>query len=214
LRKDPRSAEQIVLFNQHDMAVAPEHSRADRVALPWLPLPAILGFALLGVGGSVFIAYSTFSYGEAQRPANPSETVRVYEARAVPFESPRHEHSQPLGAISRALTATETQVRRVEEVEPERRSEPFLVADSDAPLAGFNRFGNFAGANTYLAVSGATFGMSAQTSPSGFSAPDAETAMSAPVPEASTWMCGAALFVLVAARGMRAHLHRKQRRRG
>ncbi|MEY2502372.1 MAG: hypothetical protein QOI07_2706 [Verrucomicrobiota bacterium] len=196
------------------MAVAPKDSRAARLALPWLPLPAILGFALLGVGGSVFIAYSTFSYGEAQRAANPPETARVYEARAVPFDSPRLEHAQPLGAIARALTATKMQVRHAEDVEPERRSEPVLLADSDRPLPGFNRFGNFAGANTYLAVAGTTFGISAQTLPSGFTAPDAETAMAAPVPESSTWMCGAALFVLVAARGMRAHLHRKQRRRG
>ena len=194
------------------MAVAPKDSRAARLALPWLPLPAILGFALLGVSGSVFLAYSSFSYGEAQRPANPSETARVYEARAVPFESPRHQPAQRLGEISRALTATETQVRRVEDAESDRRSEPVLLADSGRPLPGFNRFGNFAGANTYLTITGTTFGISAQTSPSGFSAPDAETAMAAPVPEASTWMCGAALFVLVAARGMRAHLHRKQRR--
>src|SRR3954447_20495398 len=99
------------------MPVAPEDSRAARLALPWLPLPAILGFALLGVGGSVFIAYSTFSLGQAKRPANPSEAARVYEARAVPFESPRPEHAQPLGAIARALTATEIQVRRAEDVE-------------------------------------------------------------------------------------------------
>src|SRR3954469_5581224 len=156
------------------MPVAPEDSRAARLALPWLPLPAVLGFALLGVGGSVFITYSTFSLGEAQRPA-PSESARVYEARAVPFESPRPEHAQPLGAIARALTATEIQVRRAEDVESERRSEPILLADSNRPLRGFKRFGNFAGTNTYLMITGASFGMSAQTLPSGFSAPDAET---------------------------------------
>ena len=194
------------------MPVAPEDSRAARLALPWLPLSAILGFALLGVGGSVFIAYSTFSLGQAQRPANPSEAARVYEARAFPFESPRPEHAQALGAIARALTAAEIQVRRAEDVESEHRSEPLLLADSNRPLRGFKRFGNFAGTNTYLMITGASFGMSAQTMPSGFSAPDAETSMAAPVPESSTWMCGAALFVLVAARGMRAHLHRKQRR--
>lgn len=196
------------------MAVAPENSRTPRLALPWLPLPAILGFALLGVGGSVFIAYSTFSYGDAKRPTDPSEAPRVYEARAVPFESPRPDRAQPLGEISRALSVAETQVRRAEEVESQHRSEPVLLADSDRTLRGFNRFGNSAVANNYLTITGTTFGMSAQTLPGGFNAPDAETAMAAPVPEASTWMCGAGLFVLVAARGMRAHLHRKHRRRG
>jgi hypothetical protein len=213
LFEDPRSAEQIVLKKRHDMAVAPEHSRAaSRLALPWLPLPAILGFTLLGVGGSVFLAYSTFSYAEPQRAAEPSEPARVYEARAVPFESPRHQHAQPLGAVSRALSAAETQVRRAEEMESRRVSQPVLLADSGRPLQGFNRFGDSAAANNYFAITGTTFGMSAQTLPAGFTAPDAETAMAAPVPEASTWVCGAGLFVLVAARGMRAHLHRKQRR--
>jgi hypothetical protein len=195
------------------MAAAPEHSRAaSRLALPWLPLPAILGFGLLGVGGSVFIAYSTFSYAEPQRPAEPSEPARVYEARAVPFETPRHPHAQPLGAVSRALSAAETQVRRAEEVESRHLSEPVLLADSGRPLQGFNRFGDSAAANNYLTITGTSFGMSAQTLPTGFIAPDAATAMAAPVPEASTWLCGAGLLVLVAARGMRAHLHRKQRR--
>jgi hypothetical protein len=201
-----------VLKKQHVMAAAPESSRSARLALPWLPLPAILGFALLGVGGSVFLVYSTFSYSEPSRQASASEPAHVYEARAVPFESSRQGGAQSLGAISRALAAAETQVRRVEDVEPKQRSEPVLLADSDRPLPGFNQFGNFAGANTYLAVTGITFGISAQSAPAGLTAPDAETFMSAPVPEASTWMCGAALFVLVAARGMRAHLHRKQRR--
>jgi len=196
------------------MAVAPEHHRTAGLAIPWLPLPVMLGFALLGVGGSVLIAYSTFSYVEAERPPHPPVKARVYEARAVPFDSPREERAQR-ASISRALTAAQSEVRHAETAEPERSSQvsqPVLLADSDRQLKGFDHFRNFGGANSYLAIAGTSFGISAQSLPSGFAAPDAETAMAAPVPEASTWMCGAALFVLVAARGVRAHLHRKRRR--
>ena len=197
------------------MAVAPEHHRTAGLAIPWLPLPVMLGFALLGVGGSVLIAYSTFSYVEAEHPANPPVKTRVYEARAVPFDSPREERAQRAASISRALTAAQAEVRHAETAEPERSSQvsqPVLLADSDRQLKGFDHFRNFGGANSYLAIAGTSFGISAQSLPSGFAAPDAETAVAAPVPEASTWMCGAALFVLVGARGVRAHLHRKQRR--
>ncbi|HEX8898315.1 MAG TPA: hypothetical protein VF751_06435 [Chthoniobacterales bacterium] len=197
------------------MAVAPEHHRTAGPVIPWFPLPAILGLALLGVGGSAFIAYSTFSYAEAERPANPPDKARVYEARAVPFDSPREEHAQRIASISRALTAAQTEVRRAETAKTERSSQvsqPMLLADFDRQLKGFDHFRNFAGANTYLAVAGTSFGISAQSLPSGVAAPDAETVMAAPVPEASTWMCGVALFVLVGARGMRARVHRNRRR--
>ncbi|MFL6519201.1 MAG: hypothetical protein ACJ8NS_03195 [Chthoniobacterales bacterium] len=193
------------------MRVAPEHSHSGGSTLPWLPLPAILGFTLLGVGGSVLITYSTFSFAETERPAPPSDHTRVYEARAVAFENP----AQRVASIARALTATQSKVRRAETVEserPESNSQPTLLADSTRELRGFPGFGNFSGANSYLAVSNTSFGMSAQSAPAGFAAPDAEALVAAPVPEASTWMCGAALFVLVAARGMRAHWHRKRER--
>jgi hypothetical protein len=36
----------------------------------------------------------------------------------------------------------------------------------------------------------------------------------APVPEASTWLCGAALIALVGARGAHARWHRSQQRSG
>jgi hypothetical protein len=174
-------------------------------------LPAILGFTLLGVGGSVLITYSTFSFAETERSTPRSDHARVYEARAVAFENP----AQRVASIARALTATQSEVRRAETVEserPESNSQPTLLADSARELRGFPGFGNFSGANSYLTVSNTSFGMSAQTAPAGFAAPDAESLVAAPVPEASTWMCGAALFVLVAARGMRAHWHRKRER--
>jgi hypothetical protein len=193
------------------MRVAPEHCRSGGSTLPWLPLPAILGFTLLGVGGSVILTYSTFNFAEAERPAAPSDHARVYEARAVAFENP----AQRVASIAGALQATGSEVRRAETGESERpasNSQPTLLADSARELRGFPGFGNFSGANSYLAISNTSFGMSAQSAPAGFVAPDAETLAAAPVPEASTWMCGAALFVLVAARGMRAHWHRKRER--
>jgi hypothetical protein len=196
------------------MRVAPEHSRTGGSAVPWLPLPAILGFTLLGVGGSVLLTYTTFGLADPERPSTPSDHAQVYEARPVPFDSLRESPAQRADSISRALTATQTEVRRAE-TESERsaaNSQPILLADSDRELRGFPGFGNFSGANSYLAISNTSFGMSAQSAPAGFAAPDAETLVAAPVPEASTWMCGAALFVLVAARGMRAHWHRKRGR--
>jgi hypothetical protein len=204
-----------VLFSTHDMPVAPEHSRTGGTAVPWLPLPAILGFTLLGVGGSVLLTYTTFSFAEADLSAKASDKARVYEARAVPFDELRETPAKRMESIARALTATQAEVRRAETVESARSasdSQPKLLADSDRELRGFPGFGNFSGANSYLAMSNTSFGISAQNAPAGVAAPDAETFTAAPVPEASTWMCGAALFVLVAARGMRAHWHRKRSR--
>ena len=204
-----------MLLNGTIMPVAPEHRRAASSGIPWLPLPAILGFACLGVGGSALLTYTTFSFEDAKQSLANRGKAHVYEARAVPFDSAPEDPAQRAVSISRALTATQTEMRRAQSAEAEpvpENSEPVLLADSDRPLSGFNGFGNFSGANTYLAVTGASFGISAQSAPSGFAAPDAETAMSAPVPEASTWMCGTALLILVAARGARAHWHRKRRR--
>lgn len=204
-----------MLFLTHDMPVAPEHSRPGSTAVPWLPLPAILGFALLGVGGSVLLTYTTFSFAEADRSPTPSDNARVYEARAVPFDVLRENPAQRVASIARALTAAQAEVRRAETVDPaksESNFQPTLLADSNRELRGFPGFGNFSGGNSYLAISNTSFGISAQTAPTGFAAPDAETLVAAPVPETSTWMCGAALFVLVAARGMRARWHRKRGR--
>jgi hypothetical protein len=197
------------------MAAAPEHLRTSRSVLPWLPLPAILGFAFFGVGGSVFLAYTTFSHGEVKPPsATASNDPRVYEARAVPFDPVPESPAQRAALTSRVVRAAEIEARRAEIVEPEERADvsgPTVLSDSERQLR--SRFASFPVANNYFAVNGASFGIAAQSAPAGLMAPDAETAMAAAVvPEASTWMCGAALFVLVAARGLRAHLHRKRRR--
>lgn len=197
------------------MPVAPERHRAARPGIPWLPLPAILGFACLGVGGSAFLTYTTFSFDGAKQSAPERARAQVYEARAVPFDSGPEDPAQRAASISRALMATQIEVRRAQPAEtgPEQEnSKPIQLADSSRQLRGFDGFGSFSGANTYLTVTGASFGIIASTVPSGFAAPDAETAMSAPVPEASTWMCGTALLLLVGARSARAHWHRKRRR--
>lgn len=194
------------------MPVAPEHTR---LIIPRLPLSAILGFGLFGLGGSLFLAYTTFSHGEITQSTGPSTDGQVYEARAVPFESPRETPAKRAESIARALRVAQTEVQRAETVEAEpqpAKSEPPLLGDSNRELRGFSRFVNFAASNSYLAVTGTSFGISAQNAPSGFVAPDAETFTAAPVPEASTWMCGGALFMLVAARGARARWHRKRRR--
>jgi len=195
------------------MAIAPGNIRTPGSALPWLPLPAILGFSLLGLGGSIVLTYTTFSVAEAPQPATASNNARVYEARGVPFDSPRENPAQH-AAISRALSATRVELRRADGFDPAHPeiSQPLLLADSDRELQGFPGFGNSAGANNYLTVAGTSFGISAQSAPSGFLAADAETLSAAPVPEASTWLCGAALLVLVGARGVRARLHRKRTR--
>jgi hypothetical protein len=202
------------------MSAASKRYRSASLATPWLPLPAILGFAVAGLGGALFLAYSNFSSAETKPSLPVPEEVPVYEARAVPLD-PRPENVfERAVSIARALTATVSEAQRSEASEDSENSEkatpsgPTLLADAHGILRGFSRFSNIGIANNYLALTGTTFGMSAQMSPSGFVAPDAETIVSSPVPEASTWLCGAALLALVAVRGFHASWHRHQRRSG
>src|SRR4051812_2124886 len=119
------------------MAVAPEHLRTARVAIPRLPLSAIFGFTLFGVGGSVFLAYTTFSPGEIKKAAPPSNDAPVFAARAVPFDTPRKTPAQRAASIARALTATQPDVRHAESDEAQAsavKSEPILLADSGREL--------------------------------------------------------------------------------
>lgn len=197
------------------MAVAPEQYRAARLAIPRLPLAAILGFALFGVGGSVFLAYTSFSHAQPKAAVAPSNDVPVYSARGVPFDPLREDPAQRAASITRALTATQTEVHRADAIEEKGAASVFnrpLFAEANREFRGFNRFSNFSGANSFLTFTGASFGMSAQSLPSGFAAADAETISGAPVPEVSTWLCGGGLLVLVAARGVHASWHRKRRR--
>lgn len=196
------------------MAIAPEHYRAARLALPRLPLPAILAFALAAVGGSVFLAYTGFSHDEGKSSAAATNDEHVYSAPAVPFDLRPEDAAQRAASVARALSATQTQLHRaatIEEQETVAVSEPTLLAEANRELRGFRGFSNLAGGNSFMAFTGTSVGISASTAPS-YAAPDAETMTAAPVPEASTWMCGGALVVLVAVRGMHASWHRKQHR--
>ena len=199
------------------MPIAPEHHRAAHLVLPRLPLPAMLGFAVMGFGGALFLAYSTFSTAETSHSLVSASAAPVYEARAVPLDSKPEEAAARAASIARAIIATRSEAQRPELAEADREGEgessgPTLLADSSRGLRGFSRFGHSGIENSYLTLTGATFGMSTQMAPSGFFAPDAETIISAPVPEASTWLCGAALVALVVARGLYASWHRHQRR--
>ena len=198
------------------MAVAPEHFRSARLAIPRLHLSAILGFVFLGVGGSIFLAYTAFNHGQDKHFVAPSNDPHVYAARAIPFDALREDPAQRAASLARALTAAQTNVRHAEGARFDLSSEnsnPIRVTQSNRELRGFTRFASFDGDSSYLMVAGGTnSGMSSQTAPSGFFAPDAATFESSAVPEASTWFCGCALFVLVAARGTHAHWHRKRRR--
>src|SRR5688500_2402420 len=172
-----------------DMPVAPAHYRAARLVLPRLPLPAILGFAVTGFGGALFLAYSTFSTPETGHSLVSASAAPVYEARAVPLDSKPEEAAARAASIARAIVATRSEAQRPERAEagPEgnaESSQPILLADASGELRGFSRFAHFGVANSYLTLTGASFGMSAQMAPSGFFAPDAESIISATVLEA------------------------------
>jgi hypothetical protein len=200
---------------KRDMARAPKTHCIPSPGLPELSLPAILGFAVVGCGGAAFLAYTSFSFVAAKPSPAASSGVKVYEARAVPFDSPRENPAERAASIARVLVASGSEAQRIQSPEQERTTQisgPTLLADSGEGLRGFSRFSNFGGANSYLAITGANFGISAQMSPMVLAAPDAETAVSSVVPEGSTWLCGAVVLALIAARGARAIWHRNQRR--
>lgn len=198
------------------MPVAPEHHRAARLApLPRLPLSAILGFSVAGFGGALFLAYSTFSAPQTTDSLASAKPAAAFEARAVPFDSKPEDALVRATAVARALTAMPNDAQRSDRIEVEReaeQSEATVLPGASGELKGFSRFANSGGANSYLAITGAAFGLSAHMAPSGISATDAETVVATPVPEASTWLCGAALLALVVARGLHASWYRHQRR--
>jgi hypothetical protein len=199
-----------------DMPVAPEHSRAARLApLPRLPLSAIFGFSVAGFGGALFLAYSTFSPSETTDSLAAAKPAAAFEARAVPFDSRPEDAVARATAVARALTATPNDAQRSERIESGgevEQSETSVLPGASGELKGFSRFANSGGANSYLAITGSTFGMGAHMAPSGISATNAEDIVATAVPEASTWLCGAALLALVVARGLHASWYRHQRR--
>lgn len=200
------------------MPAAPEHYRAARLApVPRLPLPAILGFSVAGFGGALLLAYSTFNAPQTTHSLASKLSAPVYEARAVPLDPKPEDVAARTTAIARALAATPSESQRAETNAADQeleQSEKTIVPGASGELRGFRRFANSGSANSYLAITGTTFGMSAHMAPSGISAVDAETVVATPVPEASTWLCGAALLALVVARGLHASWYRHQRRSG
>src|SRR6476620_3696466 len=126
------------------MAVAPEHLRSARLAVPRLPLFAILGFTLFRVGGAVFLGYTTFSHSEIERAAMLSNEAPVYAARAVPFDAKGETPAQRAASISRALTATQASVRHAASIELEssavKSEQQTLLTESNRELRGFDGF--------------------------------------------------------------------------
>jgi hypothetical protein len=195
------------------MSIAPKHRPAPVPAVPSLPLPAIFAFAVVGFGGALFLAYSGFSTTEGPHfAAARQDQVPVYSARAVPLDIPGDDVVRRTLSVAQSITTARRDSRKMDqdEVDPETAT-PLSASISGGELKGFSNFSKYSGSNTYLALAANTYGMSAQTN---FVAPDAEMESMAPVPEASTWLCGAALIALVGARGAHARWHRSQQRSG
>ena len=198
------------------MSIAPKHCRVSVPAVPSLPLPAILAFAVVGLGGALFLAYSSFTTTEGPQFAAAVQDqvpVPVYSARAVPLDVPSDDVVRRTLSVAQSITATRTDSRKIDKDEVETSSTaPLLASIESGEVRGFSNFSKFSGSNVYLPLAATTFGVSAQTNAPGFVAPDAETDTVSPVPEASTWLCGAALIALVGARGAHARWHRSQQR--
>ncbi|PZR75709.1 MAG: hypothetical protein DLM73_04835 [Chthoniobacterales bacterium] len=197
------------------MAIVPEHLRAARNAVPRLPLSAILAFAVIGFGGALFLAYSSFSRTQGPQFAAASpENVPVYSARAVPLDLPGEEIATRTLAVAQAAVAR-SELAKAKENDPDlAASNPVVPSPETYILRGFSRFSNFnaSNANLYRSLAATTFGMSALTNSPAYVAADAETTSMGPVPEASTWLCGATLLTLVGVRCLHAKWHRSRRR--
>jgi hypothetical protein len=202
------------------MSAAPNHRRAARIAVPRLPLPAILAFAVLGLGGSLFLGYTnSFSSSSSADPIEMSAAtnkadVPVYSVRAVPFDStPASVDPRAIASVQTVETAqTEPGQTQADELAGNPASaEPLLFSEASRELKGFNKFSSLGAVSNSLAVTGTTYGMLAQSTAPSYVAPDAE-AISAPVPESSTWWYAAVLLAFVVARAVHASWHRNHRR--
>jgi hypothetical protein len=199
------------------MPAAPKHRRAAPIAVPRLPLPAILAFAVLGLGGSLFLGY-TNSFSSADpiqmSAATNKADVPVYSVRAIPFDStPARVAARAIASVQTVATAqTEPGRTHADELAGNpASSEPLLFSEASHELKGFNKFSSLGAVSNNLAVAGTTFGMLAQSTAPSYVAPDAD-AISAPVPESSTWWYAAVLLAFVLARALYASWHRNHRR--
>ena len=219
------------------MAIASKNSRTDRtlrraresfanLGVPRLPLSAIFGFAIVGFGGALFLAYSrrtrtsrspTTSITSARSP----NEVPVYSARAVPLD-PQHERiaAESVAGIRPSAMAQTTQAEiertqragHTQTIEPQSASSDRLFASSArGELNGFPNFAaDLSAPNIYLAVAAGnlTSEFSAQTNaPMG---PDAVMDTMSVLPEPSAWICGAGLIALVGARVVRSRWRRSR----
>jgi hypothetical protein len=199
------------------MSAAPEHFRAARTPIPRLPFPAILLFTGTGLGGALFLTYtSSFTSAEPLKAAAaPVDYVSVYSVPAVPFDAtPESVAAHAAASAPTAPTAPSEPRQTATTAESDSSSvssEPVLFAEATREFKGFNRFSQFGSASNFATVTQASFGMIAQTNAPVYLPPDGDF-ISAPVPEPSTWFCGVALLTLLLTRGLHASWHRNQRR--
>jgi hypothetical protein len=199
------------------MSAEPELLRTARIPVPRLPFPAILFFAVAGLGGALFLTYtSSFPAAEPiKAAASPTASAPVYSVPAVPFDANPDTVAAHAITNAQAVTATRNEPpQRTDAADPasdSASSEPVLFAEASRKFKGFNRFSQFGGANNVATLNTTTFGMIAQTNAPVYIAPDADS-ISAPVPEPSTWLCGVALLALLLVRGLHASWHRHHRR--
>lgn len=188
-------------------------SRFAEAAVPRLPLPAILGFAITGVGGALFLAFSTFQTADGIEARRVQGEVPVYAARAVPRDSENSADVQRILSLAQRTPGGQDRAGR-NEATGDAASADILSPAGNQELRGFSGFSGFNLPSTFLALAAAnlTVGLSAQTNPGGHFAPDAETETMSMVPEPSTWMCGIALVFLVGARYARANWRRSRSR--
>jgi len=212
------------------MAITSKNSRTDKarrsardrfadLAVPRLPLSAIFGFAIVGFGGALFLAYSRFSSADGITSARSPVEVPVYSARAVPLD-PEHGRiaEEPVLGLRPTVT-TEAESERTQRAERSPTDEPtssdsLFASSARGELRGFSNFTNFSASNLYLAVAGGNFatGISAQTNAPGDMAPDAAMDTMSVLPEPSAWLCGAGLIALVGARVVRSRWRRSRSR--
>ena len=188
-------------------------SRFVEAAIPQLSLPAILGFAITGFGGALFLAFSTFQSADGIESRRPVGEVPVYSARAVPRDSENAADASKFLSLAQRTGITENSGRQNQK-SGEADPADLLSPSASGELRGFNGFAGLNLPNTFLALAAAnlTVGMSAQTNPGGHFAPAAETEIVSMVPESSTWMCGLGLTLLVGARYARANWRRSRSR--
>ena len=184
-----------------------------KVLVATVPLPAILGFAAVGLGGALFLSYSFFPGGAATASSARSvNEVPVYSARAVPRDAENTaEAPAPITLTAKKREATaRTESNPVATAETSASSRSLIASSTKTGFDGFDGFANSRSSNSFLALSGAPMGVgiSAESS-SGHSAPDAVSLSS--VPEPSTWLAGAALGALVGGRWLRSRRRRSKR---